>query len=75
MDQSRPITLLNDHGQPLSQHLAEVLVGLAPRCRRQFPSLCDYYAIVEILEEAARKIERREKHVGRIERLHAFSGE
>ena len=73
MDQSWPITLLNEQGQPLSQHLAKVLVGLAPRCRRQFPSLCDDYTIVEILEEAARKIEHRERRVGRIERLHAYA--
>ena len=73
MDQSCPITLLNDQGQPLSQHLAKVLIALAPRCRRQFPSLRDEYTIVEILEEAARKIERRERRVGRIERLHAYA--
>jgi len=73
MDQSSPITLLNDQGQPLSQHLTKVLVGLAPRCRRQFPSLRDDYMLVEILEEAARKIERRQRRVGRIERLHAYA--
>ena len=73
MDQSSPITLLNDKGQPLSQHLTKVLVGLAPRCRRQFPSLRDDYMLVEILEEAARKIERRQRRVGRIERLHAYA--
>ena len=73
MDQSSLITLLNDQGQPLSQHLAKVLVGLAPRCRRQFPSLRDDYTLVEILEEAGRKIERQERRVGRIERLHAYA--
>jgi RNA polymerase sigma factor (sigma-70 family) len=73
MDQSSPITLLNDQGQPLSQHLARVLVNLAPKCRRQFPSLCDDYTIVDILEEAARKIERRERRAGRIERLDAYA--
>jgi RNA polymerase sigma factor (sigma-70 family) len=72
MDQSWPITLLNDQGQPLSQHLTKILVGLAPRCRRQYPSLCDDYMLVEILEEAARKIERRQRR-GRIERLHAYA--
>ena len=72
MDQSR-ITLLDDKGQPVSPHLASVLIGLVPRCRRQFPSLRDEFAIVEILEEAARKIERRERRSGRLERLHAYA--
>jgi len=68
-----PTTLLNDRGRPFSQRLAKVLVALAPRCRRQFPSLGDDYTVVEILEEAARKIERRERRAGRIERLHAYA--
>lgn len=73
MEPSRPLTLVDDRGQPLSPRLAEVLIGLVPRFRRTFHCLADDYTLVDILEDAARKIEGRERRSGPVERLHAYA--
>jgi len=73
MESSRPIMLVDDRGQPLSPHLADVLTGLVPKFRRTFHCLSDDYTLVEIFEDAARKIEGRERRSGPLERLHAYA--
>ena len=73
MEPSRPLILVDHRGQPLSPHLAQVLIGLVPRFRRTFHCLSDDYELVDVLEDAARKIECRERRSGPVERLHAYA--
>jgi RNA polymerase sigma factor (sigma-70 family) len=65
--------ILDDTGQPLSPHIEQALLALVPKFQRQFPGFRDELSLVEILEEAGRKIDRREKRSGPIERLHAYA--
>lgn len=67
------IRILGDAGQPLSPHIEQALLALVPKFQRQFPSFRDELALVEVLEEAGGKIDRREKRSGHIERLHAYA--
>lgn len=72
-DRSARLTLLDECGQPLSPRVEQVLVSLAPKFQRHFPSFRDDLALVEALEEAGCKIVRREARTGPIERLHAYA--
>lgn len=65
--------ILDEAGQPLSPHIEQALLALVPKFQRQFPSFRDELSLVEVLEEAGRKIDRREKRSGNIERLHAYA--
>jgi len=66
------LVLTDEHGQPMSPRVERVLLGLVPKLQTQFPSIRDDVTVVEILEEAGRKIIRREGR-GAIERLHAYA--
>src|SRR5438046_2806287 len=50
------VLLLDEYGQPLSTRLQDVLLPLAARLRRQFPSLNDDCTLTEVLEESGRRI-------------------
>lgn len=65
--------LLDENGQPLSSHIDCVLRDLAPRLQRDFPALKDEVTIVEVLEEAGRKIVSHERECGPIGRLHGYA--
>jgi RNA polymerase sigma factor (sigma-70 family) len=65
--------LLDQSGQPIGEHIEGVLVQLAPRCQRQFPALRDDLALTEVLEEAGRRIARKEQRSGPIEKLHGYA--
>lgn len=65
--------ILDEAGQPLSPHIEQALLALVPKFQRHFPSFRDELSLVEVLEEAGRKIDRREKRSGPIERLHAYA--
>jgi RNA polymerase sigma factor (sigma-70 family) len=67
------LRLLDQSGQPLGEHIEGVLVQLAPRCQRQFPALRDDFALTKVLEEAGRRIARKEKLAGPIEKLHGYA--
>ena len=67
------IGLLDDSGQPFGAHIDRVLRALLPRLEREFPTLRDETVLVEVLEEAGRKIAEHERRDGPIEKLHAYA--
>ena len=67
------VLLLDEYGQPLSTHLQKVLLPLAARLRRQFPSLNDDCTLTEVLEESGRRIAAREERKGPLDNLHAYA--
>jgi DNA-directed RNA polymerase specialized sigma24 family protein len=72
MEHLRTIGLLDSDGQPFHPRIERVLIQLLPRLRREFPSLQDEVGLVEIMEEAGRRIRQRERR-GPIERLHGYA--
>lgn len=72
MTDVRTLGLLDSHGRPLADHIQEVLARLRPRLRRQFPALRDEIMVIDILEEAGRRIANRERS-GPIEKLHGYA--
>ena len=73
MEHRATIGLLDDTGQPFGAHIDSVLRALLPRLEREFPSLRDETVLVEVLEEAGRKIADHERRDGPIEKLHAYA--
>jgi len=72
MEHLRTIGLLDTDGQPFQPHIERVLIHLLPRLRREFPSLQDEVEVVDIMEEAGRRIRHRE-HRGPIDRLYGYA--
>jgi DNA-directed RNA polymerase specialized sigma24 family protein len=73
MEQLRPLGLIDSEGKPVAAHLDLVLTRLVAKLRSHFPALQDDVTIVEVMEDAARKLARREKRAGPIEKLHGFA--
>ena len=74
MAHSGKFVLLDAGGKPLDPRIEAVLNDLAPRLRRQFPLLSkDEVVLVDILEEAGRRLTDREKRFGSIEKLHGYA--
>ena len=73
MEPPPKLRILDEHGQPLSPHIEKTLVSLIPKFQRNFPSFRDEFSVVDILEEAGRKIDHREKSAGPIDRIHAYA--
>ena len=73
MDQPPTFRILDARGHPLDPRIEQALLSLVPKFRRHFPTFRDELSLVEVLEEAGRKIEHREEHSGPIERLHAYA--
>lgn len=65
--------LLDQDGKPFSSHIERVLRDLAPRLRRQFTVLRDEVVLIEVLEEAGRRIVEHERQSGPIEKLHGYA--
>ena len=65
--------LLDENGQPLSSRIDRVLRDLAPRLQRDYSALKDEVTIIEVLEEAGRKIVNHERECGPIGRLHGYA--
>lgn len=65
--------LLDENGKPFGSHIESVLRDLAPRLQRQFAVLKDEVVLIEILEEAGRRITDHERKSGPIERLHGYA--
>lgn len=72
MEYLRTIGLLDTDGHPFHPRIERVLIQLFPRLRREFPALQDEVGLTEIMEEAGRRIRRREGR-GPIERLHGYA--
>jgi len=73
MEHRATIGLIDETGQPFGAHIDSVLRALLPRLEREFPSLRDETVLVEVLEEAGRKIADHERRDGPIEKLHAYA--
>src|ERR1700676_1661177 len=74
MEHLRRPRLLDESGNPFNTRVEGVLAYLVPRCQRQFPALRDDLALTEVLEEAGKRIARREARSGPIEKLHGYAG-
>ena len=73
MENLRTLGLLGADGKPLDERLHQALTDLLPRFRRRFPALQDEVEITEVFEEAARRIEKRERQSGPIEKLRGYA--
>lgn len=73
MQHRRPIGLLDNNGEPFPDHIQRALERLTPRLRREFPVLQDDVALIEVMEEAGRRIAAREARSGPIDRLHGYA--
>lgn len=71
-DASRPV-LVGEDGKPLDQRIQAALHRMMPRIVRQFPALQDEVALVEVMEEAGRRIAGREERSGLLEKLHGYA--
>jgi DNA-directed RNA polymerase specialized sigma24 family protein len=65
--------LVDRRGSPLSERIRAALQSLLPDFRRQFPQLRDEAVILNLVEEAGRKIAEHESRHGQIEHLQAFA--
>lgn len=65
--------LVNPDGTPLDPRLARVLLRLRGRLCRHFPVGDDDVAVVELLEEAGRRLAARERTSGPVTRLYGFA--
>lgn len=73
MENLRKPGLLDGSGKPFAAHIDDVLGRLLPRLRREFPSLQDDVAFLEVLEEAGRRIVRRERRRGPLEKINGYA--
>ena len=73
MESLRKLGLLDADGKPLEDRLSKVLHALLPRFRRRFPVIQDEVEITEAFEEAARRITKRERASGPIEKLGGYA--
>lgn len=73
MESLRKLGLLDADGKPLEDRLSKVLNALLPRFRRRFPAIQDDVEVTEAFEEAARRITKRERASGPIEKLGGYA--
>lgn len=73
MEQLRKLRLVDDEGNPLSARVDGVLSGLLVKFRRRFPSIRDEGDLTDVFEEAARRIVKRERQSGPIEKVHSYA--
>ena len=73
MENLRKLGFLDADGKPLDERLSKVLNALLPRFRRRFPAIQDDVEVAEALEEAARRITKRERASGPIEKLGGYA--
>jgi DNA-directed RNA polymerase specialized sigma24 family protein len=73
MENLRKLGFLGADGKPLDERLSKVLNALLPRFRRRFPAIQDDVEVTEAFEEAARRITKRERASGPIEKLGGYA--
>ncbi len=73
MESLRKLGLLDAEGKPVQDRLTKVLDALLPRFRRRFPAIRDDVDITEVFAEAARRIAKRERASGPIEKLGGYA--
>jgi RNA polymerase sigma factor (sigma-70 family) len=69
----RPMRFIDEHGALLDPRVEGALLQMRGKLRRHFPACRDDLTAAEVFEEAARRLARRERRVGRIENLHAYA--
>lgn len=67
------IRLVGEHGGSLDPRIEAVLMQMRGKLQRRFPCCRDDITIVDVLEEAARRLVRRERRRGAIENLHGYA--
>ena len=67
------MTLVDEHGAPFEPRLARVLTQMVAKLQRQFPACRDELLAVDVLEEAGRRLLRRERRLGPIANLHGYA--
>jgi RNA polymerase sigma factor (sigma-70 family) len=73
MEHLRDFRLLDEKGKPLDTRIEGVLHRLVRRFRKWFPTLRDDFVVNEVFEEAGRKIAKRERQLGPIDKLHEYA--
>ncbi|MPZ21628.1 MAG: hypothetical protein GEV06_27620 [Luteitalea sp.] len=73
MESWRKLSLVDASGQPFDPRIEEALRRLLPRLRRQFPALRDDVALTQVLEEAGRRVAKREEESGSIDKLDRYA--
>ena len=73
MESLRKLGLLDADGKPVEDRVSRILNALLPRFRRRFPALRDDVEVTEVFEEAARRIAKRERASGPIEKLGGYA--
>ena len=73
MESLRKLGLLDTDGKPVEDRLSKILNALLPRFRRRFPAIQDDVEVTEVFEEAARRITKRERASGPIEKLGGYA--
>ena len=73
MESLRKFGLLDADGKPLEERLLTALNDLLTRFRRRFPAIQDEVELTEVFEEAARRIQKRERQAGPIEKLRGYA--
>lgn len=73
MNDARRLILLGRNGELLETTIQAALNRLAARVVRQFPALKDDVALVEVLEEAGRRIAARQERAGPLANLHGYA--
>lgn len=68
----RGIRLIDEHGALVDPRVEGALLQMRGRLRRHFPACRDELTATEVIEEAARRLVRRERR-GHIEHLHAYA--
>lgn len=66
-------TLVDECGAPFEPRVAGVLAQMRVRLVRQFPVCRDELLAVDVLEEAGRRLLRRERRLGPIANLHGYA--
>jgi RNA polymerase sigma factor (sigma-70 family) len=66
-------TLVDEHGVPFEPRVARVLSQMRMKLQRQFPACRDELLAVDVLEEAGRRLLRRERRLGPIANLHGYA--
>lgn len=69
----RPMRFVDEHGALIDPRVEGALLQMRGKLRRHFPACRDDLTATEVFEEAARRLARRERRVGRIENLHAYA--
>ena len=73
MNDARRLILIGRNGELLETTILEALNRMSSRAVRQFPVLKDDVALVEVMEEAGRRIAARQERAGPIANLHGYA--